>query len=47
MGIGRKWVAGKKTDQLSLRVYVASKRPETLLSSEEKVPDHVRFLGGH
>ena len=43
MGIGRKWVAGKKTDQLSLRVYVASKRPEKLLSSEEKVPDHIRF----
>jgi hypothetical protein len=44
MGIGRKRVAGKATDQLSLRVYVASKRPETLLSREEKVPDHVRFL---
>ncbi|MGH7006697.1 MAG: hypothetical protein ACREIP_22345, partial [Alphaproteobacteria bacterium] len=44
MGIGRKRVAGKATDQLSLRVYVASKRPEKLLSSEENVPDHVRFL---
>lgn len=44
MGIGRKWVGGKETDQLSLRVYVASKRAEKLLSREEKVPDHVRFL---
>jgi hypothetical protein len=44
MGIGRKLVAGKPTDQLSLRVYVASKRPEKSLGSAERVPDHVRFL---
>jgi hypothetical protein len=29
---------------LSLRVYVARKRPEKSLGSAERVPDHVRFL---
>ena len=44
IGIGRKLVAGRKTDTLALRVYVAEKRPLSELEPEELVPSSVRFL---
>lgn len=44
IGIGRKNVQEKPTDQLALRVYVAKKRPVAMLSSEEKVPASISFF---
>lgn len=44
MGIGRKIVEGKPTDQLSLRIYVSKKRATADLSSDEHVPKTVKFL---
>ena len=44
MGIGRKIVEGKATDKLTLRIYVAKKRALSRLSSDEKVPEAIRFF---
>jgi hypothetical protein len=44
VGIGRKIVNGKPTDQLALRVYVAAKRPLAQLSPEEEVPEQFTFF---
>jgi len=43
VGIGRKIVGGKVTNQLALRVYVAKKRLAAELSSEEAIPKSMRF----
>ena len=47
MGIGRKFVKGKSTDQLTLRIYVPKKLPSSRLSSEEKIPNSIPFLSRH
>jgi hypothetical protein len=43
VGIGRKIVNGRATDQLALRVYVTAKRPLAQLSPEEEVPEEFTF----
>ncbi len=43
VGIGRKWSEGKPTNTLSLRFYVARKRPVGQLAATEKVPSRLRF----
>lgn len=44
IGIGRKVVNGKKTNELALRVYVARKLPLRDVSAISRVPETVRFF---
>jgi hypothetical protein len=44
MGIGRKLVHGKLTDQLALRIYVAKKLPMTAVPASERVPEQIQFF---
>jgi hypothetical protein len=44
MGIGRKVVAGKKTDQLCVRFYVENKRPLSKLPPAQRIPASFRFF---
>lgn len=44
IGIGRKRVEGEETDKISLRFYIAKKRPLKDLSANEKVPKTFRFF---
>ena len=44
VGIGRKCVHGKATDQLCIRYYVSRKRPAGRLSSGERIPESVEFF---
>lgn len=43
IGIGRKVVNGKPTNQIALRIYVEKKKAKSRLSSSEKVPKDIRF----
>ena len=44
VGIGRKIVNGKPTDQLALRIYVAKKLPMTAVPPSERVPQEIPFF---
>jgi hypothetical protein len=44
VGIGRKFVKGKATNQLALRYYVAKKLPKARLGSLESIPETISFI---
>jgi hypothetical protein len=44
VGIGRKFVNGKPTNELALRIYVASKLPMTAVPAGRRLPEEIRFF---
>jgi len=44
VGIGRKLVNGKPTNQLALRIYVAKKLPMAAIPASERLPEEIRFF---